>query len=153
MKVYTDGACSKNGEIGAPGGWAWVIVNECDTAILQGNGHIDNATNNICELTAMLEACKKSLIIPTSYEIYSDSAYIINCYEQRWYKKWQVNGWINSKKQPVANKELWEQLIPFFENKNYKFIKVKGHAGNQLDPHSYWNNYVDKLAVSAKEAK
>lgn len=61
-----------------------------------------------------------------------------------------MNGWVNSKGQAVANKFLWEALIPFFESPQFTFEKVKGHAGNRVDQHSYWNNYVDKLAVEAK---
>ena len=65
--------------------------------------------------------------------------------KQKWYSKWLVNGWINSKKEPVANKNLWKSLIPFFEAENIEFVKVKGHAGNK------YNEIVDKMAVSAKE--
>ena len=56
-----------------------------------------------------------------------------------------MNGWLNSKKQPVANKELWEKLIPYFENPRFSFEKVKGHSGNQL------NELVDKMAVAARQ--
>lgn len=80
--------------------------------------------------------------------IYSDSAYIINCITQKWYKKWQTNGWRNSKKEPVANRELWERLIPYFENPRFSFEKVKGHSGEKD-----WNDYVDRLAVEAKKTK
>jgi ribonuclease HI len=60
-------------------------------------------------------------------------------------KNWRCNGWKNSKKEPVANQDLWEKLIFFFmKAPGYDFIKVKGHAGNQ------YNEMVDKLAVAAK---
>ena len=78
--------------------------------------------------------------------IRTDSAYCHNCYTQKWYKNWQKNGWKNSKKEPVANKTLWLQLIPFFENTNFIFEKVKGHTGAKD-----WNNEVDKLAVEARK--
>ena len=151
MIIYTDGATSNNGQAGAVGGWAFIVVYG-NSIIYECSGHIENATNNICELTAIIEACKQAasvneIVRPTFYTIYSDSAYCINCYKQKWYKKWQQNGWLNSKKQPVANRELWEQLIPFFENPNFKFRKVEGHSTNE------YNNYVDKLAVAAKEMK
>ena len=77
--------------------------------------------------------------------IYSDSAYCINCYKDKWWVKWEQNGWINSKKQPVQNKELWKRLIPFFKDARFIFKKVAAHQNN------YWNNYVDELAVKAKE--
>ena len=146
--IYTDGATSGNGYEGAQGGWAWILLDENENIILKGCGHIDNATNNICELTAVIDACRRT-DFDKEYVVYSDSAYIINCYKDKWYKKWELNGWLTSKRQPVANKELWEELIYYFEKPNFHFMKVKGHA-DTLDQHSKWNNYVDKLAVEAK---
>ena len=149
-KIYTDGATSGNGYENAKGGWAWLILNETEDIIRKGKGHIDNTTNNICELVAVIDACHYAwmqinpLDPNPTFIIYSDSAYIINCYEQKWYKKWQSNGWINSKKQPVANKEYWEYLIPFFDDPRFSFEKVKGHANNK------YNNIVDGMAVEAK---
>jgi ribonuclease HI len=75
--------------------------------------------------------------------VYTDSAYLHNCYTQGWYKNWQKNGWRNSKKESVANQDLWEMLIPYFEMFEVNFHKVKGHADNM------WNNYVDELAQNA----
>ena len=147
MIFYTDGATSSNGYENAQGGWAFVVIDENDELVSARSGHIENATNNICELTAIIEACTEASELNKPIIIYSDSAYCINCYKQKWYKNWQKNGWLNSKKQPVANKELWEKLIPYFENEDYKFEKVKGHCGNR------WNEFVDKLAVAAKEFK
>ena len=74
-----------------------------------------------------------------------NSAYCMNCYSQGWWKNWVKNGWLNSKKQPVANKVLWTYLIPYFESDIFNFYKVKGHDDD------YWNNYVDRRAVEAKE--
>jgi len=148
--IYTDGATSGNGYEGAQGGWAWILLEE-EEIIAERAGHVDNATNNICELKAIIDACECACvwlmsegIVDFEIVVYSDSAYVINCYKQKWYKKWQVNGWINSKKQPVANKELWEQLIPYFENPFFSFEKVAGHADNK------YNNLVDEMAVKAK---
>lgn len=145
MKIYTDGATSNNGYADSKGGWAWVIVDENNHIVRQGYGTNLNITNNQCELLALIEACEAAKQIGGIFEVYSDSAYCINCYQQKWYKKWQANGWINSKKEPVANPYLWELLIPYFEKSNFKFYKVKGHAND------YWNNYVDRMAVEAKE--
>lgn len=148
--IYTDGATSDNGYEGAQGGWAWIFLDEDKNIILKNVGHLDNTTNNICELTAVIDACyyayhKMDLTDPNPiFTIYSDSAYIINCYKEKWYKKWQKNDWFNSKGQPVANKELWERLIPFFESSQFSFEKVAGHTNNE------WNNLVDEMAVRAK---
>lgn len=143
MEIYTDGATSNNGYVGAIGGWAFVII-ENNEIISTKSNYIVEATNNICELTAIIEACLSVKDLNKNFIVYSDSSYCINCYEQKWYKKWIANDWINSSKKPVANKELWEKLIPFFEDSRFTFKKVKGHSINK------WNNYVDKLAVEAK---
>jgi ribonuclease HI len=67
---------------------------------------------------------------------------------QGWYKNWEQNGWINSSKKPVLNRDLWEILIPYFYNINYTFTKIKGHAGHE------YNELVDELAKrGAQEAK
>ena len=79
------------------------------------------------------------------HTVYSDSAYCMNCVNNGWWKTWTNNGWKTSTKEPVKNKELWQKLIPSFENPNIVFKKVKGHNGDE------WNEYVDKLAVAAKE--
>lgn len=147
MKIYTDGATSNNGYEGATGGWAWVIVEEIGDkqfVLRSGTGMARNITNNQCELRALIEACEAAEIIGGDFDVYSDSAYCVNCCKQEWWKKWMQNGWVNSKKEKVANKELWERLIPFFIMENFKFHKVEGHSND------YWNNYVDRMAVEAK---
>lgn len=152
-KIYTDGATSGNGYEGAQGGYAFVILRNDEITLLE-NGFVEDATNNICELEAIIQACiTADSLADYNYEdeplftIYSDSAYIVNCYKDKWYKKWQKNGWLNSKRQPVANKEYWEKLIPYFEDSRFSIEKVKGHSGNQL------NELVDKMAVAARQDK
>ena len=145
-KVYTDGATSNNGRDNAIGGWAYAVITD-DILLCSRAEKVQPATNNICELTAILEGCRQVLPLLNeldNVEVYSDSAYCINCVNQQWYGTWRQNGWINSSKQPVKNKELWIQLIPFFDDPRFKWIKVKGHSED------YWNNYVDKLAVNAR---
>lgn len=145
-KLYTDGATTGNGFEGAYGGYAWALIAN-DKLIRQGSGGESPTTNNICELKAMINGCEEARDWMEPFDtilVYSDSAYIINCYKQGWYKAWENNGWINSKKQPVANQGLWRDLIPFFEDCRFKFEKVKGHS---TDP---WNNFVDRMAVEAK---
>ena len=146
-KLYTDGATSKNGYEGSVGGYAWALIAN-DKLINESSVHLEPATNNICEMLAIIEGCESLVDSLEPFDmvlVYSDSAYCINCYKQNWFRAWQVNGWLNSKKQPVANKELWERMIKFFEDARFKFEKVKGHSTDE------WNNYVDKLAVEAKK--
>lgn len=145
MRIYTDGATSRNGATDASGGWSFVVIDDNTNIIHSEYGHISNATNNICELTAILKACNWAHNQPNLTTIYSDSAYCINCYKQKWYKKWLINGWRTSKKESVANQALWEALIPFFENSNFNFEKVKGHSNDK------WNNLADELAVRGKQ--
>ena len=145
-EIYADGATSKNGQAGAKGGWAFSInkiQGENKEWIMSGSGGEYNTTNNRMELTAIIEglAAVQYLVDDfSSVTIYSDSAYCINCVSQCWYQSWEANGWKNSRKEPVKNKDLWEQLIPYFEDARYTFKKVKGHSGIEE------NEYVDKLA-------
>lgn len=145
--VYTDGSCRGNGKDGSVGGWAYVIISE-GKIVWQGSGGEKATTNQRMELLAAINACQKAMELNpfAKIKLYSDSAYMINCKKQNWYKNWERNGWMNSKKQPVANPDLWKQLIGYFDNEEqFNFIKVKGHAGNE------YNEIVDKLAVAAAE--
>ena len=141
--IYTDGACSGNP---GPGGSAFIVV-ENEEKIYEWKMPIPEATNNICELIAIIEGCTwaKELYPLEKITIRTDSAYCYNCLAQKWYENWLRNGWKNSKKEPVANKTLWLQLIPFFKDENFTFEKVKGHTGK-----NDWNDMVDKLAVIAR---
>ena len=118
--------------------------------IAQDSGGEVGTTNQRMELTAALNACREveKMDAFARVKIYSDSAYLVNCWKQHWWRAWQANGWKNSKKEPVANPDLWMGLIPFFEKvpNGYDFIKVAGHRGVE------WNEYVDKMAVRAKES-
>ena len=81
MIIYTDGATSNNGYKNAVGGWAYVIINESGNIMAQDSGQINEATNNICELTAIIKACEAVEKIIDQDEkviVYSDSAYAIN---------------------------------------------------------------------------
>ncbi len=64
--------------------------------------------------------------------VHSDSAYIVNCFRERWWERWEKNGWRNSGKQPVANRDLWERLLAETRRHDVVWHKVAGHAG---DPH------------------
>lgn len=135
VEIYTDGACS--GNPGA-GGWGAVLIfNETKREIA---GFSPNTTNNIMEMTAAIEALK-TLKEDCSVNVYSDSAYLVNAFNQNWLNNWQKNGWKNSTKNEVKNIELWKELI-FLSNKHkISWIKVKGHSDNEL------NNRCDYLAT------
>ena len=147
-EIFCDGATSGNGKTDAPGGWAYVILKD-GRLVSQNSGAEVGTTNQRMELTAALRACEEIDKIDgfATVRLYSDSAYLINCFKQNWWKTWRANGWKNSKKEPVANQDLWERLIYFFvKTPGYDFIKIRGHAGHE------YNELVDRLAVRAKES-
>jgi ribonuclease HI len=149
IEVYTDGACSQGAFMPWPGGWAILILVNGQKVLAAHDGKL-HTTNNEMELTAFLEGLilvekelkpsADSLIV-----VHTDSAYIHNCFEQKWYKKWIVNNWTTSTKEPVKNKELWIKIFNIVARLKPAIKKVKAHSNNEF------NNYVDMLAVEAKE--
>lgn len=132
--VYTDGACHGNP---GPGGWAWVVVGG-DWAC----GAEADTTNQRMELRAVLEALRE---LRGPVEVVSDSTYVVNCFRDRWYVGWKRRGWRNSKREPVANRDLWEPLIELYlkRGSEVSFRWVKGHSGDE------WNDIADELATRA----
>ena len=135
--IYTDGACSGNP---GPGGWGVVIF---DNNNKQKNisGSEKNTTNNRMELSAAIMALKK---IKTNSEviIYTDSTYVKNGITE-WVLKWKENGWKNSNKKPVKNKDLWIKLNELCQKNKVIWKWVKGHSNNK------YNILADKLATLA----
>ena len=127
IAIYTDGACSGNGRGDARGGWAAIHVHS--SGVRELSGAESNATNQRMELRAAIEALK-ALTAPTQVTLYSDSTYVVNCFRDRWYEAWRQNGWRNKKKHPIANRELWEELLELVEARGHAvdFRKVVGHA-------------------------
>ncbi|MDD4816096.1 MAG: ribonuclease HI [Clostridia bacterium] len=137
--LYTDGACSFNP---GPGGWGAVLI--FNNIKKEMSGGEPNTTNNRMELLAVIKGLS-ALKEKCEVHIFSDSAYIVNSFEQNWIKNWVKNDWKNSNKKPVLNKDLWEQLIELTAKHKVVWHKVKGHADNEL------NNRCDELATT--EAK
>lgn len=126
INIYTDGACSGNQNETNVGGWGTILESGENRKELYGGEA--NTTNNKMELTAVLEGLKSLKKNKLTVNVYSDSAYLVNCFNQRWYAKWQTNGWKTSQKTPVENKDLWEQLIHYVHTiDTVNFYKVKGH--------------------------
>jgi ribonuclease HI len=93
------------------------------------------------EITAALEAVQA---LPGPLEVVSDSTYVVNCFRDRWHVGWVRRGWKNSQGKPVANRDLWEQLVPLvLARGDVTFSWVKGHSGDRM------NDVVDLLAVEA----
>ena len=137
VTIYTDGACSGNP---GPGGWGAILIYNDYKKEISGNN--ENTTNNIMEMMAVIESLKL-LKESCDVKIYSDSAYVVNAFNQNWIKSWEEKNWMNSKKEPVKNKELWMELLELTKKHNIQFIKVKGHSDNEL------NNRCDELARNA----
>ena len=135
VTIYTDGACSGNP---GPGGWGAIL--EFKGIEKEISGFEANTTNNRMELTAAVKALsllKEDCIV----KLYSDSAYLVNGFQQKWILGWQKNGWKYSKKEPVLNSDLWKELVALDKRHRITWIKVKGHSDNVK------NNRCDELAT------
>ena len=141
LTIYTDGACSGNP---GPGGWGAVLLYRDMRREMSGYEPI--TTNNRMELTAAIEAMR-ALKEPCKVTLYSDSAYLVNAFLQRWLVSWQKNNWLKSDKKPVENQDLWKILLELTKTHDVTFVKVKGHAS------SAENNRCDQLATGSIKAK
>ena len=135
--IYTDGACSGNP---GPGGWGAVIFDN-DNKQKNISGSEENTTNNRMELSAAIMALEE-VNSNSEITIYTDSTYVKNGITE-WVLKWKENGWKNSNKEPVKNKDLWEKLDNLCEQNTISWKWVKGHASNK------YNNLADELATKA----
>lgn len=137
VTIYTDGACSGNP---GPGGWGSILMYKGNQKEISGG--LQDTTNNVMELTAVVEALKL-LKFKCHVKLYSDSAYVVNAFNQKWIQGWLKNGWKNASKEPVKNKEIWQELYELTKQHEVEFIKVKGHSDNE------YNNRCDELARKA----
>lgn len=148
LEFYTDGAYSSKSEMG---GWATICV-EHEQIIDTQSGYEPYTTNNRMELTAFLTALELIDTIETGRTkviIYTDSAYVANCFNQGWFRNWMANGWRTSDRQEVKNQDLLRRIIALYIKNKERFdleiTKVKSHSGNK------YNEYVDLLAVKRRK--
>lgn len=141
VTIYTDGACSGNP---GDGGWGAILFyNEYKKEI---SGFEENTTNNRMELTAAISALTL-LKEQCEVELYSDSAYLVNAFNEKWIYGWKKKNWKKGESD-IPNTDLWVKLYELNQYHKITFIKVKGHADNE------YNNRCDKLATGAiKEQK
>ena len=137
LVVFTDGSCKGNP---GPGGWAWAVAPRGEP---HGSGGDPATTNQRMEVRAAIEALRTMAPDGRPVEIVSDSTYVVNCFRDGWWKKWERNGWKNAKRQPVANVDLWRPLVELVRAGDVTFRWVKGHSGDPM------NDHVDALAVAA----
>ena len=136
VDLYTDGACSQNGTW--LGGYGAILI--CGGHEKEISGYRENTTNNQMELLAVIEGLK-ALKTKVDVTVYTDSAYVHNAFANGWIEMWYKSGWKTSQNKPVANQELWQELIDLCSKHNVSWEKVQGHADNVL------NNRCDKLAT------
>jgi len=141
VTIYTDGACSGNPGCG---GWAAILI--YGEHVKEISGHVPTTTNNRMEmfsivqgLSMLKERCKVLL--------HSDSAYVVNAFNNGWIENWKKNGWKTSDKKEVKNIDLWKDLLSKLEKHDYTFVKVKGHADDE------YNNRCDKLATTQSKSR
>ena len=135
VELYTDGACSGNP---GPGGWGCVLI--YGDNIKELSGYVPETTNNRMEIFAVIEGLR-ALKFPCKVTVYSDSAYLVNAFNNGWVNNWIHNGWKNSSKKPVENQDLWKYLLTLINLHEVEIIKVKGHADNAF------NNRCDQMAT------
>jgi ribonuclease HI len=138
VTIWTDGSNDKEGH----GGCAAVCVAKSGKRHIETWGVMEGATNQTMELMAAiigLRRCWWDLDPLVSGRkrrskrvlIYSDSAYLTNCFIQEWIPNWRRRGWRKGDGKPVANRWFWETLESLvIDFKEVKFVHIKGHAGN-----------------------
>lgn len=134
ITLYTDGSCIGNP---GPGGYAYILI--YGDIKKEFSGYEAETTNNRMELRAVINGLNQ-LKEPCDVTIYTDSAYVLNAFEQDWITNWQLKGWRTANNKDVLNKDLWLKLLDAMERHKVSWVKVKGHADNEL------NNRCDILA-------
>lgn len=146
VKIYTDGAARGNPD--GPGGYG-TVLEYVDT---KGQLHVKElscgyvkTTNNRMELMAVI-AGLEALNRPCTVEVYSDSQYVVNAFNQHWVEGWIKKNWKRGKNEPVKNVDLWKRLLAAKEPHSVTFHWVKGHDGHPQ------NERCDKLATTAADS-
>lgn len=145
VKIYTDGAARGNPD--GPGGYGAVLEYVGPKGTLHtkelSQGY-KKTTNNRMELMAVIVALE-ALNRPCEVELYSDSKYVVDAFNQHWIDSWLKKGWKRGKNEPVKNADLWKRLLKAKEPHQVTFIWVKGHDGHPQ------NERCDTLATTAAD--
>lgn len=148
--AYVDGS---GGSLG-PGGWGVAIQHRAEVgfSVAEYAGFVPYATNNRMELSAMCVALEK---VPphSNLKVYSDSAYVVNGINQRWFDKWRKNNWRGSQRKPVANVDLWMRICDaLLLQPDAEFIHIPGHQSDDGEfGDARGNNRADYLAGEARK--
>lgn len=145
VRIYTDGAARGNPD--GPGGYGTVLEYTDSKGVLHtkelSQGY-KKTTNNRMELMAAI-AGLEALNRPCEVDLYSDSKYLVDAFNQHWIDGWIRKGWKRGKNEPVKNIDLWKRLLKAKEPHEIRFIWVKGHAGHPQ------NERCDELATTAAD--
>ncbi len=147
VKVYTDGAARGNPD--GPGGYGALLQYTDAKGIMHErelSAGYKRTTNNRMELMgviAALEALKK----PCKIDLYSDSKYVTDAFNQHWIENWLKKNWKNSTNKPVKNIDLWKRLLEAAKIHEVNYNWVKGHNGHP------GNERCDVLATSAADGE
>ena len=146
INVWTDGGHRSSTNVS---GWAYVsYIGDDSEAPITNKGAEEGKTNQQMEMIAVIKALDsipEVMLEDYPVKIHTDSAYICNCFKDKWWAKWVMNDWKNSKGKDVANKELWEVIIAYYNAYDIEFVKVRGHSDNEM------NNLADKLVNEAMD--
>ena len=145
VKIFTDGAARGNPD--GPGGYGVILQYTDSKGILHekelSQGYV-RTTNNRMELMAAIVGLE-ALNRPCMVELYSDSKYLVDAFNQGWIDNWIANDWKRKATGPVKNVDLWKRLLQAKEPHQVRFIWVKGHDGHPQ------NERCDTLATTAAD--
>lgn len=141
VTAYTDGSCDT---ASGHGGWAYLLQRGEERAT--GSGYAPGTTNNRMELTAAVRALE-ALGEPSDVTIVTDSEYLKKAFTDGWLAKWQRTGWRTAGRQPVKNRDLWEELLRLTRLHRVRWTWTRGHAGHPE------NELVDELALAARRTR
>ena len=145
IRLYSDGAARGNPE--GPGGYGTILQFTDAQGVLHEREYsagYKKTTNNRMELMGVITGLE-ALTRPCHVEVFTDSKYVSDAFNQHWIEGWQRKNWKNSQNKPVKNPELWQRLLKAMEPHEVRFNWVKGHNGHEL------NERCDKLATSAAD--
>ncbi len=147
VKIFTDGSARGNPD--GPGGYGTILQYVDGKGVLHERTYsqgYEKTTNNRMELMAAIIGLE-ALTRPCEVELYSDSQYLINAFNQHWIEGWIRKGWKRGKNEPVKNTDLWKRLLKAAQPHSIRYIWVKGHAGHPE------NERCDQLATAAADGE
>lgn len=136
VEIFSDGACSGNP---GPGGYGTIL--RFGGHVKELSGFDPETTNNRMELLGAIVGLE-ALTRPCTVRLTTDSQYLVKGMTE-WVSGWKRKGWKNSKKEDVANRDLWERLLTVAGQHQVEWVWVKGHAGHAE------NERCDELARAA----